>query len=157
MNWYLVSVASLFMMMFLVGCGTSESSAQPPIPSTSISKPAPIDTNQGDSVSSQDSQDDVLEGEEIFSGLGGCGACHTIEGLTTGGVGPELTYIGTDATSRKAGLSASEYIEESIRSPEAFVPEGVERAMPGLMTSGITSHLTDGQVEALVKFLVSKK
>ena len=157
MNWYLVSVASLFMLIFVVGCGTSESSVQPPIPSTPISKPAPIVTNQVDSVSSQDAQNDSLEGEEIFSGLGGCGACHTIEGLTTGGVGPELTHIGTDATSRKAGLSASEYIEESIRSPEAFVPEGVERAMPGLMTSGITAHLTDGQIEALVKFLVSKK
>ena len=148
MNWYLASVASLFMLMFLVGCGTSESSAQPPIPSTSISKPAPIVTNQGDSVSSQDSQNDVLEGEVIFAGSGGCGACHIIEGLTTGGVGPELTYIGTDAASRKSGLSASEYIEESIRSPEAFVPEGVERAMPGLMTSGITAPLTEGQVEA---------
>ena len=156
MNWYLVSVASLLMLIFVVGCGTSESSVQPPIPTTPISKPAPIVTNQIDSVSSQDAQNDSLNGEEIFAGSGGCGACHTIEGLTAG-VGPELTNIGTDAASRKPGLSASEYIEESIRSPEAFVPEGVERAMPGLMTSGITAHLTDGQIEALVKFLVSKK
>ena len=157
MNWYLVLVASLFMLIFMVGCGASEPSVQPLVPSTPISKPAAIVTNQIDSVSSQDSQNDSLEGEAIFAGLGGCGACHTIEGLTTAGVGPELTHIGTDAESRKSGLSASEYIEESIRAPEVFVPEGVERAMPGLMTSGITAHLTDGQVEALVEFLVSKK
>ncbi|GIT69572.1 MAG: hypothetical protein Ct9H300mP27_06760 [Chloroflexota bacterium] len=93
MNWYLVSVASLFMLIFVVGCGTSESSVQPPIPTTPISKPAPIVTNQVDSVSSQDAQNDSLNGEEIFAGSGGCGACHTIEGLTTAGVGPELTNM----------------------------------------------------------------
>jgi len=99
----------------------------------------------------------VTLGQAIFTGSGGCSACHTIEGVSQGLVGPDLTNIGADAATRKPGLSAKEYIEESIRDPEAFVAEGVERAMAGLMTKAITSSLTDEQVEALVDFLSGQK
>ena len=155
MKWRLASITSFLVLLFILGCGNSGSIAEPMSPTAS--KPDPVVTKKVSTGSVQSSNTDPLDGETIFAGLGGCGACHTIEGLTVGGVGPELTHIGTDAGSRKPGLSASKYIEESIRSPEAFVAEGVERAMPGLMTSGITAHLTDGQVEALVEFLMSKK
>ena len=96
-------------------------------------------------------------GQEIFTGAGGCSACHTVEGISAGLVGPDLTHIGTEAPTRKQGFSAEEYIRESIRKPEVFVPEGVERATPGLMTSALTANLTDQQVEALVQFLLAQK
>ena len=99
----------------------------------------------------------VAMGQEIFAGAGGCSACHTIEGITAGLLGPDLTHIGTDASSRKSGVSAEDYLTESIRSPEAFVAEGVERAIPGLMTSALTANLSDQQVEALVQFLMAQK
>ena len=99
-----------------------------------------------------------VEGEAIFTGpVGGCGACHTIEGLATGLVGPDLTHIGTDAETRKPGASAEDYIRESIKDPEAFVAEGVERATAGLMLGALTANLTDGQVDALVEFLLEQK
>ncbi len=99
----------------------------------------------------------VAMGQEIFTGTGGCSACHTIEGISPGLVGPDLTHIGTDAATRKPGVSAEAYIRESIREPDAFVAEGVARAIPGLMTSAITASLSDDEVAALVEFLLAQK
>ena len=155
MKWHLALMISSLALFFILGCGDSGTIASPISPI--VSKSEPVVTKKVSTSPVQNSNINPLDGETIFAGLGGCGACHTIEGLTVAGVGPELTHIGTDSASRKPGLSPREYIEESIRSPEVFVAEGVERAMPGLMTSGITAHLTDGQVDALVDFLVSKK
>lgn len=99
----------------------------------------------------------VAQGQALFTGKGGCLACHTIEGLTAGLVGPDLTHIGAGAAGRKPGLSARAYIDESIRQPEAFVASGVERAIPGLMTSALTASLSDSEVDALVEFLLAQK
>jgi cytochrome c oxidase subunit 4 len=99
----------------------------------------------------------VALGQEIFTGAGGCFACHTIEGISIGPLGPDLTHIGTDASGRISGVSAQDYVTKSIRDPEAFVAEGVERAIPGLMTSAFTANLTDQQVEALVQFLLAQE
>ena len=99
----------------------------------------------------------IAQGQEVFSGVGGCGVCHTVEGVSAGLVGPDLSNLGTDAASRKPGMTAREYIEESIRSPEAFVASGVERAFPGIMTEAITGGLSDDQVNTLVEFLLAQK
>ncbi len=84
-----------------------------------------------------------------------CNTCHQIEGLAAGLIGPDLTHIATDAGTRRPGMSAEQYIRESIANPEVFIPEGIERATAGLMTDAITSGLTDEQVDALVAFLMT--
>ena len=56
----------------------------------------------------------VAQGQVIFTGAGGCSACHTIEGISAGLVGPDLTHIGTDAGTRRPGVSLSPY---EIRKP----------------------------------------
>ena len=86
-----------------------------------------------------------------------CYQCHTIESVSDGVIGPDLTHIGTDAATRKPGMSAEEYIRESIIDPEAFVAADVGRATPGLMTNAITEKLTDSQVDALVAFLLAQE
>lgn len=86
-----------------------------------------------------------------------CSTCHIVEGMAAGRIGPDLTHIGTDAATRKPGMSAEDYLRESIRSPEAHVAQGVERATKGLMTTAITKELTDGQVDALIAFLLTHK
>ena len=104
-------------------------------------------------------------GRQIFitgSGEGAatpCVTCHTIEGMpeAVGMLGPDQTHIGTDAANRKPGVSAEAYIRESIREPELFIAEGVERATPGLMLTAITAGLTDADVDALVAFLLEQK
>lgn len=99
----------------------------------------------------------VAQGQVIFTGSGGCLACHAVEGIASGMLGPDLTHIGTDAATRKPETSAHDYIIESIKEPEAFVATDVERANPGIMTSALTSSLSDADVEALVEFLMAQK
>ena len=72
-------------------------------------------------------------------------------------VGPDLTRIGIDGADRQPGVSAGDYITESIESPEAFVATGVERAIPGIMTKPLTANLSPAEVEALVAFLSAQK
>ena len=105
----------------------------------------------------------VAMGQEIFmvapANVGPqalwCNTCHQIEGLAIGLIGPDLTHIATDAGTRRPGMSAEQYIRESVTDPEVFVATGVDRATAGLMTEAITSGLTDEQVDALVDFMLT--
>jgi mono/diheme cytochrome c family protein/cytochrome c2 len=56
----------------------------------------------------------------------GCAACHTIQEITParGTVGPNLTTLGTVAGTRKPGMSAQDYIRESMLQPNTFISPG---------------------------------
>ena len=107
----------------------------------------------------------VAEGQALFMNAPAnvgpqalwCSECHAIEGLADGLIGPDLTNIGSVAASRKPGTSAEDYLVESLRNPDGFIPDGVERATPGLMTLAIVGGLTDEQVDALVAFLLAQQ
>ena len=107
----------------------------------------------------------VATGRQIFitgAGEGAatpCVTCHTVAGVpeAIGLLGPDLSHIGTDAANRQPGVSVDDYLWESIRDPEAFIAEGVERNTPGLMLTAITAGLTDADVDALVAFLKEQK
>ena len=88
-----------------------------------------------------------------------CSQCHLIDGIpeAAGLIGPDHTNIGRDAAIRIPGVSAEDYLRQSIVDPEAHVAEGVARATPDLMTKEITQGLTDQQVDALVAFLLEQK
>jgi cytochrome c oxidase subunit 4 len=101
------------------------------------------------------SGEDVLPGQGIFTGQLGCSGCHTMEGVpgAIGQLGPELTHIGTVASTRVSGLGAREYIEESIKNPTAYLVEGYAPVMP----AGLADQMTDEEFASLVDFIVSKK
>jgi len=94
---------------------------------------------------------DPAAGQTVFTNSG-CVACHTIEGVprAVGKIGPELTHVATNAVTRK-GLSAEEYIRESIENPGAFVVDGFAPLMPNLLGS-----MTDQEFENLVAFLLAQ-
>jgi cytochrome c oxidase subunit 4 len=98
---------------------------------------------------------DALSGQALFTGQSGCSGCHTIEGVpgAIGQLGPELTHIGTVASTRIGGLGAREYIEESINNPTAYLVDGYAPLMP----AGLADQMTDEEFASLVDFLVSKK
>ena len=79
-----------------------------------------------------------------------CGICHTVaDAGTTGTIGPELSHIGTVASTR-TGLSAEEYIRQSIEEPGAFIaPE-----FTPLMTAGLKDVL-GGDFEDVVAYLLT--
>ncbi len=126
---------------------------------------APTSVPAPDSAAAAGSGELLGIGQQIFlTGQGegtatGCYTCHTIAGLegASGLLGPDLTTIGADAANRQPGVSAEDYLRQSITEPESFVAEGVERAVPGLMLSALTGGLTDNDVNALVAFLLEQK
>jgi mono/diheme cytochrome c family protein len=101
--------------------------------------------------------DPLLSGRTVFV-QAGCVACHTIEGVAVGVVGPELTNIATVAAERVDGQSAEEYIRESILDPAAFIspdcPTG-PCADPTVMPLTFSETLTEEQFENLILYLLS--
>lgn len=79
-----------------------------------------------------------------------CILCHAIEGQ--GGTrGPDLSGVATRAGTRVAGLSAEEYIRQSILDPTAFVVEGYDPIMP----PGLIKVIGEENLDDLVAFLLT--
>ncbi len=83
----------------------------------------------------------------------GCFLCHKVEGV--GGTrGPDQTNIGERAATRRPGLSAEEYIRESVLNPNAYV---VEPFGADVMPSDFGARLTEEMINDLVVYLLSLK
>lgn len=102
--------------------------------------------------SAAESNDPVVRGRAVFEN-GGCAACHTIEGISVGAVGPVLTNIGTTAAERVEGLTATEYIRQSILEPSAYLVEGYD----DLMIKNFGDSLSGTQLDDLVAFLLAQQ
>jgi len=93
----------------------------------------------------------VKAGGEVFSKL--CLSCHALADLPGGHGGPTLTGIGAIASGRTPGLSATEYIHQSVLIPEAFVVEGYGEKTD---TQGCGALLSEVQLEAVTAFLLHR-
>ena len=80
-----------------------------------------------------------------------CSTCHSIDGTT--GLGPSLQGIAATAETRVPGLSAGEYITQSILDPNAFVVDGFP---PSLMPQNFAETLTTQDIADVVAFLLSQ-
>lgn len=91
-------------------------------------------------------------GKTVFTGDGGCGACHKLaDAGTTGGVGPDLTKLVADAKKYGKGQSAEAYIRQSIEDPNAFVVPGFPK---GTMPGDFKTRLGPDKINALVQYLL---
>lgn len=92
------------------------------------------------------------DGGDLFISKG-CASCHDGPQTTPNfSVGPSLVDVADWAAERKPGVSAREYVEESIVYPTAFMspdffPNGPTSSMPLL-------NLSPAEVDALVSYLV---
>jgi mono/diheme cytochrome c family protein len=107
---------------------------------------------------------DPAAGQEVFLNVGGCGACHTIQGVegANGQVGPELTHIATIAQdlAPEAGVAdAQAYIRQSILEPNAYVVEDCPTGacVPGTMPQNFGELLSDKQLNDVIAFLMQQK
>jgi cytochrome c oxidase subunit 2 len=94
----------------------------------------------------------VAQGKQLFVSKT-CVGCHTLAAVpgATGTTGPDLDGVGTRAATRKPGMSAEDYIRESIHTPGAFtVPNYPAGVMP-------TIQMTDDELSALVALLLAQK
>lgn len=97
----------------------------------------------------------AVDGEVVFV-TKGCAGCHSAVGVDVAGmpqVGPSLDHAATWAGERIDGVSAEDYIAQSIVTPWAFISPAWRGA------NGPTTHmpalgLTDAEVAAVVEFLL---
>src|SRR5947209_1650353 len=93
----------------------------------------------------------VKAGEEIFHTKGTCEICHRIG--QKGTRAPDLSGVGARAAKTKPGMSAKQYIIESLLQPGAYIVEGYPNIMPQVDKPPIA--LNRSEVWALTAFLES--
>ena len=93
----------------------------------------------------------VKAGEEIFKTKGTCEICHRIG--QKGTRAPDLAGVGGRAAKMKPGMSATQYLVESLVNPNATIVEGYPPIMPAVNKPPIA--LNRSELWALTAFLQS--
>ena len=120
-----------------------------PVSEATAETTAALKTNSTDNL--------VSQGETIFkNGINGAPACITCHVLDKGatGVGPSLLGLSDIAGTRVAGLSAEDYVRQSILHPNDFIVPGY---IAGVMYQGFANQLQSSDVNALVAYVLSLK
>ncbi len=103
------------------------------------------------SPSEQATSDASASGPLLFQAKG-CSGCHSVAGVAEfASIGPNLTRLSEIAGDRVAGMTATAYVTQSIRHPQAFTVTGFGA---GVMP---TFELSDTEVAALAGFLLSER
>lgn len=95
-------------------------------------------------------------GKQVFTGVGGCGSCHTLAAAgTTGTVGPNLdqdlkTSCASAQSKQVRGATLQDCIKTAIISPYKYIPSGYKA---GVMPSNFAQTLKPNEIQALVNFL----
>ena len=98
-------------------------------------------------------QPTVLDPVEIFA-LYGCVACHELASANaTGQVGPSLNGIAGRAANRQPGVSAEDYIRQSILMPNGYIVGGFAE---NIMPQDFGQRMTPPELDALVSFLLEE-
>jgi mono/diheme cytochrome c family protein len=96
----------------------------------------------------------VAEGRSIYDTGGAsqlpCATCHSLDGTDL--VGPSFEGLGERAGERVAGLSAEEYIRQSILTPSAYVVPGFASTMP----QTYSRTLSEEDIENLIAFVMEQ-
>ena len=106
----------------------------------------------------ESTDDAVSAGEKLFSqtvigSQAGCATCHSLDADMVI-VGPSMDGIGSRAGSTISGMSAEDYLNESILDPAAYLVEGFPA---GTMPQVWEDELTDEQVDQLVAYMLTLK
>jgi cytochrome c553 len=99
-------------------------------------------------------------GEQLFSGTivvndgntPACASCHAVGVGESPTLGMNLSNIGARAERRVEGLSATEYLRQSIIFPDAHLMGGWQE---GIMYRGYAADLTEQQIEDIVAYLLT--
>ena len=99
---------------------------------------------------------DAAAGEALFAQTligtqAGCATCHSLEPDVVM-VGPSMAGVAAVAGSRVPGLSAEEYLRQSIVEPDAYVVDGFAQ---GLMPAALATELSERQLNDLVAYLLT--
>ena len=96
----------------------------------------------------------AADGAALFVAKG-CSSCHEgPAGRSLTGVGPSLAAAPTWAGERIAGVAAADYLEQSMRSPSAFISPA-HRSTGGPSVGMPLLRLSDEEIDTLVDYLLS--
>lgn len=95
----------------------------------------------------------VQLGKDIVHGRGLCFNCHHVGSEGRGKVGPDLQDVGARAGTRVSGMSALDYLAQSLYRPSAFVVPDFPQSMPPVNQPPI--ELTDLEIRIVVAYLQS--
>jgi len=98
---------------------------------------------------------DPAAGEKLYyeTSLGvnaGCRICHSLQSEVVL-VGPSFAGVATRAAERIPGVSAEEYLRQSIHEPNAYVVEGFSN----VQTMNFGNQLNEAQINDLIAFLMT--
>ena len=97
---------------------------------------------------------DASRGADLFTqsinGAPPCSTCHTVDGSTL--VGPSFKGFGAVAGTRISGMSATDYVSQSITQPSAYIVNGFSN----LMYNQYEQHLTAQQIADLAAYVLSR-
>lgn len=91
-----------------------------------------------------------LFNERVVGMSAGCVTCHSLD-EDVNLVGPSMFGLGDRAGVQVPGMSAVDYVRESIVDPDAYVVEGYSA---GLMVTVWEETLSEEQIDSLVEFLL---
>lgn len=144
--WILFTVLTVLALLLAACGGGSTESTEPagqPEGNESGGEPMTIDVDAGK----------ALFLRSLLGSNPGCVTCHSLEpGVTL--TGPSLDGIATRAGERVPGMSAEEYIRQSILDPNAYV---VEDFVTGAMLAGWDKALSESDLNNLVAYLMTLK
>ena len=103
---------------------------------------------------------DAANGERLFNesiigaaSAPGCITCHSLEpGVVI--VGPSQSDVGTRAETAIEGMSAEDYLRQSIVEPNAHIADGYTA---DVMYQNFGEELTNSQINDLVAFMLTLK
>ena len=97
-----------------------------------------------------------LDGAMLFQAKG-CAACHRGPDSTAayGSGFPGLIEASSWADDRRPGLTAAEYLSESIREPWAFARPGFSPGSGGSTRAMPALELSEAEVDAVVDYLLA--
>ncbi|MBK7897056.1 MAG: cytochrome c [Candidatus Promineifilaceae bacterium] len=118
------------------------------------------DEEAAESGSDSGAVGDAANGERLFNesiigaaSAPGCITCHSLEpGVVI--VGPSQSDVGARAETAIEGMSAEDYLRQSIVEPNAHIAEGYT---PDVMYQNFGEELTNSQINDLVAFMLTLK
>jgi cytochrome c oxidase subunit II len=97
----------------------------------------------------------VAQGKQLFTTLA-CAGCHTIQGLTGGKVGPDLTHIASQKTPI-AGIAGLDVNEANLIKWVSNAPSLKPGVVMPVFSNKAGGPLDDATIQAIVKFLETLK
>ncbi len=114
--------------------------------------PPPLEESEDTAVASDGPRDP----ETLFESMA-CKACHNLAEPQTadnrGPVGPNFANLAENAATRVEGLSATEYVHQSIVKPGDYVVEGY---VDGIMPKTFAETMSEDEINSLVEWLLTQ-